>query len=419
MFSEIPVMLRLCYWAVTSSRKANCIALLCTQQLQSLSSLETGSNSVSITSADVIQLKLWKRIRKHDPLINEILKLPETQSRISVLSELMECNESVVRELVRRKSNLLTSHSLLKKLKLLKDHGFSAEDIVAQPSVLGRSLLVLKNRLQIIENLQHPSAVSLHAINETDEVFEQIIQKCRDNENVMKNYSSHEQFLASLLQCDENSVARLAATNKRLMSISPALISPKISTLLKHNISHDYIRENLSILFHTSIRELDRRLTMLDEKLLIPIRGSVTLSFLLTCRREDFSLSFNYLCKQKDALEGCRDKLDYLCFRLQCDEASAKYFVTSPLIKKMSESKLKQILDFLLQEVKLEPTFILKNRLLFKYSIKRLQKRWIVLCNAGYRDVTMLPSAAILTNKQFSAKFGSCIFIDTCTSHEE
>uniref|UniRef100_A0A0B6ZMD1 Uncharacterized protein n=1 Tax=Arion vulgaris TaxID=1028688 RepID=A0A0B6ZMD1_9EUPU len=88
-------------------------------------------------------------------------------------------------------------------------------------------------------------------------------------------------------------------------------------------------------------------------------------------------------------------------------------------MRRLSEIKLKQMLDFLLNEMQMKPGFVLKHKVLFNYSIKRLRERWSIVYNAGCNDVTIMPTIVVLTAKQFSNKFGSYIFVDTFNDPEE
>ena len=65
--------------------------------------------------------KLWKRIRKGDPALTELMQFTTVQGKITRLAEILECDESMARELVKRNSPLLVgSDVVISKIKLIK-----------------------------------------------------------------------------------------------------------------------------------------------------------------------------------------------------------------------------------------------------------------------------------------------------------
>lgn len=417
MMMKLQTVIRLSIFTWPSSRKSQNLTLHCRVQQIWTFGLSTINGNEATTPRD--KLKLWKRVKKNDPAIKDILKSPDAQHCVSQLAALMNCDETVSRELIARNSNIVASHTAQEKIKLLIAHGYSAEDIVATPSILHRTCTFLKSRLEAVEAVPYIGPVTLHAIKQPDEVFRSFIQRRKEGWKVMDGYTSHEQFLSNLFQCDEKTITELTTARKLLLSLPPGVLSIKVNILLKYQVSHKFIREHPRILIHTSVMELQRRLSLLHEEQLLSPDTNLKLGYMLSCQCEEFSKSLSHLVKQREALEGCKDKLEYLCFRLQCNKFAAQHFLNSPSIQRLSEVKLKQTLDFLLLEAKVSADFVLNHKMLFTYSVKRQRERWNVICNIGYKDISILPLAVTLPDKKFSTKFSSHVFVDTFNQPEE
>ncbi|XP_005107640.1 uncharacterized protein LOC101856212 [Aplysia californica] len=351
--------------------------------------------------------KLWKRMRKGDPALKELIQFPNTQSKISQLADILDCDESLATELVKRNSPLLVcSEVVFQKIKLIKSYGFSAADIISNPSVLHRTYEVLDSRFQRLKEIGLLNSVSLRALKEPDSIFEAYFERRAEASKLLEGFASPTDFLSEQLNCDLTTMEELMRTNKFLCSISLVLVKNKMDVIRRCGLSPDVVRDNLGILQHTSVPELERRLQLLQGKNFQSSERNPGINHLLTCSIGDFSRAYKLLSERQDALEGCRDKAHYLQLRLGCSELEAGRMKSSSLLNRMSEMKLRKMLDFFLNEVQVPSEFVVQHKRLMTYSESRLRHRWQVLRDAGEADVSSLAGKLDLPESQFEKLYG-------------
>ncbi|CAG5126258.1 unnamed protein product [Candidula unifasciata] len=193
--------------------------------------------------------------------------------------------------------------------------------------------------------------------------------------------------LAKLLHCSVNDMQVLVSKYSFFTHLSPELIKEKINIMLFYGLPYSFMSANPRLLYQTSATELKRRLQQFRDHSFLSENSVVTLENLahyLECRNDQFDWTFKKLCAEKKALEGCYDQTAYIQFRLSVTKEQAQQLLHSyPLQRHLSNTKLKEVLDFFLIETKLGAEFYIKHRKLSMFSIVRLRARWRVIVSEG------------------------------------
>ncbi|XP_059144955.1 uncharacterized protein LOC131932091 [Physella acuta] len=214
--------------------------------------------------------------------------------------------------------------------------------------------------------------------------------------------------VARILECNIAEAESIIKQFPFLAHLSTHLLQQKVKLLTSYNLPLSFIRNNPRPVYHTSYHELDKRLRLLKARSFLtenPVIQQENLVHYLECENEKFESGYKNICTQLDSLEGCSNQLDYLQMRLKCSKETAAMMLSSyPLDRHVSNKKIKKVLDFALDEVKLGSDFVIKNRWLFAFSLKRLKQRLQVMKEAEV-PVEDYPYIWLLTEKKFKHEF--------------
>ncbi|GFO35829.1 transcription termination factor, mitochondrial [Plakobranchus ocellatus] len=214
--------------------------------------------------------------------------------------------------------------------------------------------------------------------------------------------------LATKLDCSVSEMRCLIIEHPFLIHMDLDLIENKINLLLSYNLPISFAKQHLRIVYQTSSKVLEERLQLIKDSgfLHLPFLEIDKLPHMLECKNAEFSRAFKYKCDQRNALEGCKDQLTYLQMRLGCSEKTAKAMLCSyPLERRISNVKLKNLLDFFLLEAEQSPDFVIANRKLLTFALTRLRQRWLVIKKSQIESEAQMVYIWCMAQKDFEKKF--------------
>ncbi|BFZ02543.1 hypothetical protein BsWGS_05582 [Bradybaena similaris] len=221
-------------------------------------------------------------------------------------------------------------------------------------------------------------------------------------------------LLAKLLQCSIDDMQTLVSKHSFFTHLSPELIKVKIDIMLLYGLPISLISAYPRPLYQASASELDRRLQLLKDNSLLSKNSVVTSENIwnyLECSVHHFDHTLIRLCAERNALEGCYDRAEYLQFRLSITQQQALNLLNSPPLGTdyISNVKLKTILDFFLIETNLGAEFYIRHRKLSMYSILRLRTRWNVIVSEGITSESKMLNIWTMSEKMFKNNYNNNI----------
>ncbi|CAL1538991.1 unnamed protein product [Lymnaea stagnalis] len=284
---------------------------------------------------------------------------------------------------------------------------FTTKSIPSVPVLLTNNQLLRQHvsYTQILSDFKHRSAHHSSRITDKD------ISSFKEAEKELT--SGRLAFLSKNLKCSFDETKKMVDKYTFFLHLNPELILEKIAVMQSYSLPISFISRNPRLLYQHSSDELKRRLQLLKEATLLtenPIIQQQDLAHYLECPYKTFDHSFKRLCAERDALEGCWSQKDYLQLRLQCSQETAETLLSqSPLKNVVSNVKLKQFLDFMLNEAKFSPEFVIQHRQLMSFSLDRLKFRWHVMQAAGVSASEEMVYVWKLAEQKFTIQFEAYI----------
>ncbi|KAL5543951.1 hypothetical protein UlMin_007735 [Ulmus minor] len=263
-------------------------------------------------------------------------------------------------KLLCRDPRVLDSYAF-KNVDLFRDWGFSENQIAVMtmrcPSIYLLSVTNLKPKLELIKSVVF-----------TDKDFwkvlcsrPSVLQRSLENQLVPVV-----KLLGIALGTKENLQKTMKSCNWLLTSSLERVIEPNISMLISYGIPKPLVSKWILLRPRILVMKTDRLREILDKVLKLGFKPN---SLLFALAAHSMASMSKTIWDQK--LEAFRS------FGLSEDEICAA-FKTQPMCMRTSETKIKRLMDFYINQLNLEPSVVSKNSTLVMYS---LEKRIIPRCS--------------------------------------
>lgn len=221
-------------------------------------------------------------------------------------------------------------------------------------------------------------------------------------------------LLATLLQCSIYDMQALVNKHSFFTHLSAEKIKVKIDIMLLYGLPISLIQYYPRPLYQASASELNRRLQLLKDNSLLSKNSVVTLENIwnyLECSAHHFDRTLKRLCAERNALEGCYDKAEYLQFRLNITKEQTLHLLNTPPLGTdyISNVKLKAVIDFFLIETNLGAEFYIKHRKLSMFSVLRLRTRWNVIVSEGITSPSKMMYIWNMSEKEFKNNYNNIV----------
>ncbi|KAL9683728.1 hypothetical protein QQ045_015556 [Rhodiola kirilowii] len=275
--------------------------------------------------------------------------------------------------------NLKSAEKPDKVLSLLRDFGFKDGDI--------SRLLVKRPTLLVTdpEKFLRPKLNLLASLGPTQDILVKVLLRCPEilQKSMDKSLVPSLEFLRSMLKSDENVLKAMSRCSRLLWFKLPSFLGPNVVILREVGMSDDLISSFLK----------DRPTAFLASAAKLRVLVDRVMQMGFDPKRYMFVAAISALASMSD--KTWEQKVELLKKWGWSDDEVVSAFKKYPLCMTASEKKIDAIMDYFVNAVKLDPSFVAKTPKLVTLS---LEKRIIPRCSL----IRYLQSKGMLGAKDFT-----------------
>ncbi|XP_055301881.1 transcription termination factor, mitochondrial-like [Sitodiplosis mosellana] len=297
------------------------------------------------------------------------------------LSEMLECDsEDAARIYYNQINHFDQIDSAKRNIEFLRSQGVSLETITSNSAVLAMSSEQLQQKLRILDRMdpRHiDDFLPLICVDKTElDKFKAVLEE-------QELYESSENpiyYFSERLKVPPSVVASHFAKSPSIFFRSPKMLNQKLDMLLACGVELNSIL-NSPLTFRMNLNKMENLLMELKSRSTEPIS-----SWMLTCPEAQLNTMIERQEKQRELLNGCGNAIDYIGKRLNWDEKTKISALKScPALAKCNMTKIRQQLDFLLNETHFTEDDISSYPRVFTNSLKKLRTRMNELATVKYK----------------------------------
>ncbi|XP_063708397.1 uncharacterized protein LOC134837017 [Culicoides brevitarsis] len=342
--------------------------------------MEQNANPEKVLHTDDIVDEL--RAFTNAKLLATNLSIPSLKTIVPLFTELLECDETVAKEVARKhlkEIKTMTMKELRTQLETYIEAGFDRKLLLQHSEVLSMIPGIVREKLEILRAM--PTGENGNGLNDYLPLMKlevEDLKKFRDTLNRDKRmkmpFGDRLHFLSNNLDVEPYKISKLFLKYPYLKSLRRALIVKNTEVFLRYKVPKPKILKSGYTLQSNPSSKVQNRLENAK-----PIKGEDNLhAWLGYVDEKIYDNTLNYASENREPLKevGAEDNIDYFRKRLGLNDTETEFFLMKyPRTKRMTVRVMKAHLDFLLDEAGYPAEKIAKVPYLFSYSVKTLRKR--------------------------------------------
>lgn len=319
---------------------------------------------------------------------------PTLESVIPLLVENLKCTPIAAQKLVleqEEKFNLLTFSELTKQLKMFLDHGIDKDVLLKYPEIIFMNPKMTKTKLKHIKELP----VGEKGANLTD--YLPLMRMSLENLTNLKMKLINERrqvpggsrihFLSEKFSIEPYLVSAVFSNYLFMARIPMRLIYSNTDVLLEYNVPAAKILKDPWIFLY-STRRARLRLSQAQK-----IKSDKLMPWMVHCdsTKLDHSLKIASDMQAAHREVDSEDVLGYISKRLGYERSEMEIYMSRfPPALKVRVTKIKSIIDFLLNEAGYKPIQIAAVPRILTFGLKQMKERHAQLTELGYTATSLI-----------------------------
>ncbi|XP_055313465.1 uncharacterized protein LOC129574886 isoform X2 [Sitodiplosis mosellana] len=291
---------------------------------------------------------------------------------VESLKSLLECNDSdsseiyynyvnEINELVSAKNNIAYLLGIKVKLETIRENGF----------LLSMPIDEIEEKLDILKSMKPKNIEDFIPLMSVDTaVLDEYRCKLEKQFTIGRDHPIY--YFSEQLEIPANVVATQFAEHRIVfLKYAPQLLQPKLDVLLQHDVDRSSIL-NCQNTFKFSVKKIEEVICKLKRDGFDKISSWM---IILPDSPEHDKLVAKH-AKEKNSLEGFESNMDYLVHRLGWNETDLAIALRKyPKLAKCSASKIKSLLDYLLNETQFTAADLVHFPYIFARNVDEIKQR--------------------------------------------
>ncbi|GAB0094434.1 Transcription termination factor, mitochondrial [Sergentomyia squamirostris] len=289
---------------------------------------------------------------------------------LTQFKNLLQCTQRDVEKFKYFSDNLkfTKNHHMIDVLRFLLDQKVPPESILENPWLLHQSKDVLCQKLIYLHEMKPrelPDFVPLLRITSHRLM---LLANGFDSEEVPRSHRVY--YLSDCLEVEPEIISKHSSMNQFIFTRPFAKLSEILNLMMKYGIEKEDIAKGFQA-FKRSSETVELRLKVLKE-----MEVEKPMPWMTFCSEAQFQRFLKIFKANKEALGEEKSSLEYLCRRLDCDIETMRHFTSKcPVILRMKGTRIKKILDYLLDEEGFNPQDVVKTLRIFSFSLETIKNR--------------------------------------------
>uniref|UniRef100_A0A336LM22 CSON013656 protein n=1 Tax=Culicoides sonorensis TaxID=179676 RepID=A0A336LM22_CULSO len=366
-------------------------------KIRFLSLTDSSQNDTPLQSDDIVDQFSTKYNIKEN--------LPNIKTVIPIFKERLDCTyEDALQIYDQHEKNitLLTLSELSKQLESFLALGVKKTIMLKYPEILVMNPNEVKEKLEIINKLpqgengdNYNDYFPLLKLNYND--LEKVLKKLtKEQMHVPKGSRIH--YLSHKLKVDPYVVSAVFVNYLFMFSIHLPLLYKNTDILVDFKLPAENVLRDPWVFLY-SPRQTRERLIKARE-----VREDKLMPWMIHCPPKILEHSLKLTIDTRNILKSSNseDQLSYLSKRLGFERAQMDHYIARfPAARKVRITKVKKILDFLLDEANFTPQQIASVPRILTFGLTQIKKRHEELSSLGYKINSLIMFC--LTRKKYAA----------------
>ncbi|KAG5683268.1 hypothetical protein PVAND_012558 [Polypedilum vanderplanki] len=298
---------------------------------------------------------------------------------------LLRCTEEEANKIIKENKKLadIDPNKISNTIEFLLNNDISIKSIINNPYLLTIDQKTFKSKLAQLQHLE-PKEINdlVPLLQVSNPSFKRIIESISKEKNVIPE-RNRIYYLSQRLNVEPSLVAKFIANRTFMFEISFERLVENLNLLQEYKIDPINILKDMWVFTYSpqTIRDRLERCKLAGKEHLRP--------WMVRCREEKLQNSLK-MTKETKSLLGDLSLVEYISQRLGCDTETINIMIQGyPDILKCRAKRIKEILDYLLEDEKIEPLEILRVLRILTYSLDKIKLRMNELKSIGYTQNTL------------------------------